>query len=146
MTMQEYLGQGRMLEKRIAYDVEKLKGIRLLALSVSGPNLSGAGVQTSPAGDAPFVRTLERIAEMQERISSEIDTLLSLREQMDRVIRQLPREDYQMLLAYRYMENMTWDEVSDRLLIGRTTAKEWHRAAMAMLTLPEEPIRIRAAS
>lgn len=142
MTVQEYLEQGKMLEHRIRYDLRKLKDLQALAYIVPPPVMEPTGVRAQRAGDAAFVRALARIGETQERVSREIDLLIALREQMDGVIRRLPREDYQLVLVYRYVENLTVAEVCDLLHIGRTTEKEWHRKALSMVSLPDDPIRI----
>ena len=132
MTAEEYLKQGRMLDQRIAYHLRKLEELRASVSSVSSLPLRPDKVQTSPTGDAPFVRALERIEELQERTDREIGMLIALKIQIDGVIRQLDREDYQLMLIYR-----------DLLHAGISTLKRWHRDALDRLVLPENPISVK---
>ena len=143
MTAEEYLKQGRMLDQRIAYHLRKLEELRASVSSVSSLPLRPDKVQTSPTGDAPFVRALERIEELQERTDREIGMLIALKIQIDGVIRQLDREDYQLMLIYRYLEGMTWEEAADLLHAGVSTLKRWHRDALDRLVLPENPICVK---
>ena len=143
MSVDEYLKQGRMLDQRIRYHMRKLEELRAAACAVSAPRPRQDPVQASPTGDAPFVRTLERIEEMEERIDREICLLMELKEQIEDMIRKLDSWEYQLVLIYRYLEGMTWDEVGEKLAAGRTTLKRWHTKALSLLEMPEDPISIK---
>jgi len=142
MKVEEYLKQGHSLDMRIQYNLKKMAEMRLAASDISAPVLSADKVQTSRCGDAPFVKALERIEDLEDRVRKEVDLLVSLKDQIDSVIQQVDNEKYQMLLNYRYIDNMTWDEVSMQLGIGTATAKRWKNKAIAQIKLPEHPIVI----
>ena len=78
MTVREYLSQGYMLEQRIACDMRKAEAARTLAASIPSPRTDGIRVNTSPSGDAPFVRVLERVEEMEAQVAADLDLLLSI--------------------------------------------------------------------
>ena len=65
--------------------------------------------------------------------------------QMEDMIHRLLRTDYQLLLIYRYLEGMTWEEIGDLLHVEKTTAKRWHKTALSLLQMPENPIFIKDA-
>ncbi len=142
MTVQAYLEQGRFLEKEIRYHAMKREELRAAACSVSSPRFDKDRVLSSPAGEALFVRMLERVEEMEQRMDREIALLTELKEQIEGVIRQLDDAGYRLVMLYRYLEGMSWAEIGDRLEIARCTAKRWHAQALLEMTLPENPICI----
>ena len=143
MTIKEYLGQGSHLEQRIFYHARKLDELKAARFRISGPRLTADRVQSSPSGDARFVGTLELIEEMEEQIRREIDTLTALKAQIEDTIRQLLRMDYQLLLFYRYLDGMSWEEIGSLLHVSVTTIYTWHKKALSLLQMPENPICIQ---
>lgn len=143
MTMLEYLRQGSLLEQRIIYLTRKLDDLKASRYSISGTKLQGDRVQTSRDGTARFARTLEQIEEMEERIGREIERLNALREQIEETIHQLLKMEYQLVLTYRYLDNMSWEEIGQLLHAGRSTLGRWHEKAISLLEMPDNPIIIQ---
>ena len=140
MRVETYLSQGRMLNQRINYQLKKLGELKSAACSLPAVTIRKDKVQSSTDGDAPFVRALIRVEEMEERINREIDMLADLKEEIMGVIGQVNSEEIQMVLIYRYLEGMTWEEIGNLFHAGRTTVKRWHRKAIEQIVLPEEQI------
>ena len=140
MRVETYLSQGRMLNQRINYQLKKLGELKNAACSLPAVTIRKDKVQSSTDGDAPFVRALIRVEEMEERINREIDMLADLKEEIMGVIGQVNSEELQMVLIYRYPEGMTWEEIGNLFHAGRTTVKRWHRKAIEQIVLPEEQI------
>jgi len=140
MRVETYLSQGRMLNQRINYQLKKLGELKKAACSLPAVTIRKDKVQSSTDGDAPFVRALIRVEEMEERINREIDMLADLKEEIMGVIGQVNSEELQMVLIYRYLEGMTWEEIGNLFHAGRTTVKRWHRKAIEQIVLPEEQI------
>ena len=143
MNVKEYLKQGRLLDQKINFNLRRLQEMKSGLCSISSPQFKADKVQTSPDGDAPFVKALLRVEEMQEQINQEIDLLVDLRQQIDEVIHSLASENQQMLLLYRYIEGRTWEDIGNLLGVDKSTVKRWHLDALAKLRLPENPILIR---
>jgi DNA-directed RNA polymerase specialized sigma24 family protein len=129
-----------MLDQRINYQLKKLGELKNAACSLPAVTIRKDKVQTSTDGDAPFVRALIRVEEMEERINREIDMLADLKEEIMGVIGQVSSEELQMVLIYRYLEGMPWEEIGNLFHAGRTTVKRWHRKAIEQIVLPEEQI------
>ena len=143
MTAQEYLSQGYRLEEYIASDMQRLEEARDFARSIPSPRADGNRVCTSCAGEAPFVRALEQANAMEEKIKAELDLLLALKEEMERVISAVPGQELRLILTSRYMEHKTFPEIADSLNISRNTARARHGTALSRLALPAHPIDIR---
>ena len=140
MNVQDYLRQGRLLDQRINYDLQRLEEMKTDISGIYSTGITASKVQNSKDGDAPYVKALLRIEELQEQINQEIDMLVNLKTQIDQTIRQLENAEEQMILKYRYLKGMTWDEIGGMLKIGKSTAKRWHEQALAKLKMPEKPI------
>ena len=141
MTAKEYLGQAYRLDQRINSDIEEVARLREMATSINSP-VMGDKVQCSRSGDAPFVRSIEKILLQEERINREIDTLVDLKEQMRDVIEAVPNTDERMVLRYRYVHNLTWEQIGAEMNADARTVRRWHGSALLHVILPENPIKI----
>ena len=141
MTNKEYLRQAYRLDQKINSDIEEVARLREMASSISSPAL-GDKVQTSRNGDAPFVRSIEKILMLEAKINREIDTLVDLKEQMREVIAAVPDTDERMVLRYRYIHNLTWEQIGNELNADARTIRRWHGSALLHVVLPAEPIKI----
>ena len=141
MTNKEYLHQAYRLDHKINSDIEELRRLREMSGSISAP-MMGDRVQSSRPGEAPFVRSVEKIMMLEDKINGEIDTLVDLKEQMRTVIAAVDNTDEQMVLRYRYIHNMTWEEIGDELNADKSTVRRWHGSALAHVMLPKNPINI----
>ena len=143
MKVETYLKQGMLLDQRINYLLKKLGDVREAACNLPSTTVARDKVQASPSGDAPFVRALERVEEMQEQINREIDKLADLRQQIMDVIGQVDGEELRMVLVYRYLEGMTLEKIGDMFCVDKSTIKRWLKIAMEQITLPEDAIIAR---
>jgi len=141
MTAKEYLRQAYRLDHRINSDIAEMERLQEMAGSVGSPGFEEHYNPNRPT-EAPFVRCLEKVWDLEQKINSEIDRLIDLKAQMREVIATASNADEQMVLRYRYIHNMTWEQIGDELNADRTTVYRWHNSALNHVTLPEEPIRI----
>ena len=142
MNKKEYLRQAYLLDKRIKADMDEVVRLRELATSVSSLRYDREYVQTTRSIEAPFVKALIRVMHLEVKINMEITLLISLKEQILDVISKLESVDEQMILRYRYMSNMTWEDIGKELHAGVRTVIRWHGNALEHLVFPENPIRI----
>lgn len=141
MTNKEYFRQAYRLDQKINSDFEEVARLREMAEVISSPVL-GDKVQTSRGGDTRFVRSLEKILWLEEKISREIGVLVDLKSQMRDVIAAVQDTDERMVLRYRYIHNLTWEQIGNELNADARTIRRWHGNALQHVTLPEEPIKI----
>lgn len=141
MTAKEYLHQAYRLDHKINSDIEELQRLREMSTSISSPAF-GERVQTSRNTDAPFVKCLFKIQELEQKIDAEIDLFVDLKKEIRSVIEKVENTDEQMVLRYRYIHNMTWEEIGDELHVDARTARRWHGSGLQTVILPENPIKI----
>lgn len=144
MEIKEYLKQAYLLDKRIQHYLEDIKRLRLMATSVSSPRYDIDRVQTSKNTEAPFVKSLNKIMDLEAKINEKLILFIRLKEQILDMISKLESVDEQLLLTYRYLNNMTWDEIAKELHASRATVLRWHRNALVKLKMPENPIDIKS--
>ena len=125
MTVKEYLRQAYRLDQQISSDLEEVASLREMAISVSSPQLAER-VQTSGNTDAPFVRALEKIMNLEERT----------------VITTVEDTDERMVLKYRYVHNYTWEQIGNVLHADARTVRRWHGKALQHVILPDNSITI----
>ena len=141
MSPEEYLQQAYRLNNRIHSELREIEALRETATSVRVPVL-GDRVQTSRSTDPPFVRTLEKIEELEEKMNAEVKLLIELREQIAGVIDSVADPDKRMTLRYRYINGMTWKEIGYELNVDERTARRWHSAVIKEIVLPADLIMI----
>ena len=141
MTNKEYLRQAYRLDQKINSDIEEVARLREMAGNISSPVL-GDKVQTSRNRDGLFVRNMEKILLLEEKINREIDALVDLKSQMRDVIAAVQDTDERMVLRYRYIHNLTWEQIGNELNADKSTIRRWHGSALADVVLPENPIKI----
>lgn len=142
MTPKKYLKQAYRLDLRISSDVREAEELRDMSQSVSAIQYDRDRVQTTPSQDAPFVKTLDRLWELEKKIAEELNTLSALKQQIRDAIETVPDMDERLVLKCRYVHNMTWDEIGEEMCADRTTVWRWHGNALRHMTMPEDPILI----
>lgn len=141
MTAKEYLKQAYRLDHRIDSDIAEMERLREMACSVGSPGFEEHHNPNRPT-EAPFVRALEKVWRLEEKINAEIDRLVDLKAQIRGVIEAVSDPNERMVLRYRYIHNMTWERIGDELHAGETSIRRWHASALAHVVLPENPIII----
>ena len=143
MDVKTYLSLGIWLDQRINFNLRRLQEMKTGICSLHSPQISMSRIQKSKNGDAPYVESILRVEELQERINRETDILIDIRQQIDETIRTVEYEKYQMLLLYRYIDGLTWEDIGNKLHAGRSTVKRWHNDALKLVRMPDEPMVLR---
>ena len=141
MTKKAYLSQPLTLDHRISYHAERLARMKREAdavYSLWGEHIGSGG------NDAPYVRMMERIQELEAKMTEECALYDRLRAQVEAVIMRLPEEKMQLVLLYHYLEGMSFTQIGERLFMDRGTAFRWAGRGLQRLELPEEPVTIYA--
>lgn len=136
MTVKEYLGQGYRLEHRIKLVQAEIEELREMSTSISSPRF-GERFSGTKSSDAPYVRTLCKITELEERYDKLLFDLLAFKDELLSVINALQDKDERLVLHYRYICNNTWVEIGDKLGWDERTIRRWHNKAIGHLVLPD---------
>lgn len=138
MDSKQYLKQIYRLNELIESDVQELDKLRDLASSISSPQISDMPHSASRNIEAPFVKYVGRIVEMEQKINAEIDRYVDLRTEIRTTINELKNNDEKLLLRYRYILFMTWEEVAEKLNVSMRTVHRIHGSALKNLKVPKK--------
>lgn len=141
MDAKEYLQQIRRLDLRINSHVKERKELMELASNLSSPQFRDK-VMNSSDGDPQFLKRLERVWDLDKKLSDEIDLLVDLRLQVYSVLECLENSNHQLVLRYRYVNGYTLEEIAEMMGSGQRSVYRWHKDGLAQIKLPKNPIVI----
>ena len=136
MTAKEYLNQARHLDALIHCRLREIDYWRDLSSSVSGSRFEEHLNPNRPT-EAPFVRCLEKIDEIQRCVEEKVAYLVELKEEVNAAIDKLEDRDEQLLLRYRYLDNFTWEEISHMLNVSLRSVHRIHSMALQHFSVPD---------
>jgi len=137
MTAKEYLNQARHLDALINCRLREIDYWRDLSSSVSGTRFDGMPHSPNRPTEAPFVRCLEKIDEIQRSMEEKITYLVRLKEEINTAIDKLENRDEQLVLRYRYLDDCTWEEISRMLNVSLRTVHRIHGSALQNFSVPD---------
>ena len=135
MTAKEYLNQARHLDALIHCRLREIDYWRDLSSSVSGSSFEEHHNPNRPT-EAPFVRCLEKIDEIQHSVEEKVAYLICLKEEINKAIDKLDNRDEQLLLRYRYLDNCTWEEIAAMLNVSIRSAHRIHGMGLQHFSVP----------
>lgn len=136
MTAKEYLNQARHLDALINCRLREIDYWRELSSGISGSNFEPRYNPNRPT-EAPFVRCLEKIDEIQRNVEEKVAHLIKLRDEINSRIDMLENREEQVLLRYRYIDGFSWEEISRMLNVSLRTVHRIHGAALQNFIVPD---------
>lgn len=138
MTAKEFLCQAHELEIKIQCLKAEVEEYKDLASSISGSNFDREVVDRTRNTDAPYVRWVLKVYEKEEEIKRMEALLADVKGNILLAIDKLDNSTYRMVLIYRYIRWMTWDEVGQKMYTSRSTLKRLHTQALEQLVISEK--------
>lgn len=111
MKAKEYLQQLKRLDTLINQKIQELGELRAMS-TVGSVDYSKERVQSSPSQDAPFVRVIHKIIELEEEINAEIDKFVDEKHLIINQIQELHNADEINVLYNRYVEFKTFEKIA----------------------------------
>ena len=139
MTKKEWLSQPAALSRRITYLTVQLHNLLLEMDAVSSP---WGEISFVHADEAPYVRKLEKIETVKERIRLAEDLYDRLRAQIEDAVLLLPNENMRLVLLYHYLEGRSFSQIGDILYLNKGSAARCAARAVEALALPPDPIDV----
>jgi DNA-directed RNA polymerase specialized sigma subunit len=136
MTCKEFLSMHQNFDIKIESRIREISHLREMSLRLSAPSFEEK-VSGSQQTDAPFVRLIEKIVDLEREIDSEIDSLVTIREEILSAIEAVEDPRQQAVLNYRYLQNMKWQEIANALFADRTSVYRWHKQALEQIKIPK---------
>lgn len=137
MTAKEYLCQAHELEIKIQCLKAEVEEYKDLASSISGSNFDREVVDRTRNTDAPYVRWVLKVYEKEEEIKRMEALLADVKGNILLAIDKLDNSTYRMVLLYRYIRWMSWDEIAYKMYASSATVRRYHDKALERLIIPE---------
>lgn len=135
MTSKEYLRQAYRLNELIDSDAEELERLRDLSFKIAGGNY-GERVISSGRKEPSFVRYIDEIDEMEQKIHVELCELVLLKRNITQAINRMENREERLVLTYRYLSNKTWEQISSILSVSIRTVHRIHQSALNHFSVP----------
>ena len=129
MTTKEYLKQAYRLDQKINSGIEEVARLREMVVSVTNSGF-GEKVQTSRSTEASFVKSIEKIIALEERINEEIDLYVNLKTKIIEVIHGVEDVDCRSILEKRYLRYMSWENIAAEMAYSESWVLKLHRRAL----------------
>ncbi len=132
MTSQEkkaWLGRYRQLDQRIGQLAEEISLWRSRAQKIT-PSYEG---QPRGGGEDRLQSAVEMILQLEKEADREIDALVALKGEIRRAIRTVEDSTLRLLLEYRYIHGLTWEQVAERMGYDQRWVYRLHGKALNCL-------------
>lgn len=138
MDARTYLSQARLLNNRIRSYENELEYINTIALGPSGPSYGPNKIKQAPSLEAPFVRYIDKIMELEKIIHDEISKLIKLKQDIARTIAEVGDAKLEIILRERYINCRNWEDIAIDLAYSQVYLFKLHQKAMKLIKVPEE--------
>ena len=137
MDAKKYLSQARLLNNRIKSFENELEYINTIALGPSGPSYGPNKIKQQPNLEAPFIRYIDKIIELEKMIHDEIDKLMALKRKIAKTIAEVGDAKLEIILRERYINCRNWEDIAIDLAYIRCISINYQRA-LKLVKVPKE--------
>lgn len=129
MGVKQYLQQVKRLDDIVNAKYEQIEALRLIATKIT-TYPRDVKVQTSPSNDR-LEKIVVKIADLENELNSSIDKLVDLKAEITQRIDEVSNNDYRLLLALRYLNFKTWEQIANEMHYDVRWIHELHKRALA---------------
>lgn len=134
MTIQEkkqYLQQYRNLDDSVTELFEEIKRLRTIGEKIA----PASSLSKENAAQKGETAAAVQISRLEEKMNREIERLVALGESIQKSIDQVPDVTLRLLLKYKYIHGMTWEEVSEKMGYTYRWVLRLHKKALRELAI-----------
>ena len=130
MTSKEFLDRPYHIKKKIRYLELELDRYKTMMNSIPQPSYGSIRVDKTPSTETPNQRGLEKYYETLDKITEKQKELEKVIREIDSAIEKMDIPEYKSILTYKYIEGMTWDEISKKIYVAYSTVRKWHKLSL----------------
>lgn len=130
MDAKKYLQQAYRLNELIEHDQRELERLRTLSVSIASADTTRENVQGGSKAYDKIGEIIVRIDEYAHRINCEIDEFVDIKAEIHSRIMQVQNIDARLILLYRYIEFMRWEDIAVKLGYTRQWVLVLHGRAL----------------
>lgn len=129
-----YLSRYRRLNQRIDRLLEEQSRWREKAMRIT-PVLSP--VPGGGGNGSPIERPMDKVLEIEKEVDREIDEMQIVRKEIRETLNQLEDENLKLLMEYRYIDGLTWEQIAVKMHYGFQWVCKLHGRALNRLKIKE---------
>lgn len=130
MKAKEYLQKLQRLDTIIHQKLKEIDNLKSMSMSVGSFDYSKDKVQISPNNDAPYVKTINKMCDLQDEINREIDQFVDERHKIINQIQGLSDSRYIDILFKHYVEYKKFETISVEIDLSYQYIIELHGHAL----------------
>lgn len=130
MTAKQYLKRAYRCNELLKSNLEELENLRAMSTSIASPDLTKERVSGTPSQEAHFVGAVNKMVDLEKQVDDEMVHLLDLKIDIRDVVNQVEDVKGILVLRYRYLEFMTWENLSDKMGYSMRQIHRIHEAAL----------------
>lgn len=115
MDVKKYLQQAYRLNELIEHDQRELERLQILSVSIAPVDTTRESVQGGTKVYDKIGEILVRIDEYTQKMNCEIDEFVDLKSEIHSKIMQVQNNDARLILLYRYIDFMKWEDIAFKL-------------------------------
>ena len=133
MTVKEYLSRYHKTKVKIELLKQQVEEYIRLANSIPGINFDTIRVDGTKSLKAPFEKWIHKTLDNELLINELERNLPIIKGEIITLIESLENKQYGMVLLHRYIDWMTWSEISKKMYCSISTIKRWHKNALSTI-------------
>ena len=135
MDKKEYLSRYHNLLEQIEKKKRYIDFCEERSYSIAGPIYDDMPKVPNTSNEAPFVRWIFKGIEAKEELEVLEKKAVEIKLEIERAINTVKDEELQMLLTYRYIECLTWEDIGHKLYLSLSSIKRKHLDALDSLII-----------
>lgn len=137
MTPKQYLRQAYRLNELINSHIREVEQLRLLSTSVPSTDFSKERVQGGKLPGDRISNIIAKIVDLEKQINDEIDRFVDLKKEIHDAVDNVKNVNEQLVLRYRYIEFLTWEQISERMNYSIMQVHRIHSNALRNFIIPK---------
>lgn len=130
MKAKEYLQRLEKLDMIIHQKIKEVNDLKSISTCIGSFDYSEERVQTSTNGDAPFVKTIDKICDLQDEINREINYFIDEKHKIINQIYNLSKSKYIDILFKHYVEYKNFETIAVEMVLSYQYVLEVHGYAL----------------
>lgn len=131
LKAKNYLQQIYNMNELIKQCQEELAELRVMSTSIPSMDFSQERVHTSGSkSDAHFAIVVGKIIDKEKFVSDEMCSLLERKFEIRSEIMKLPDVDELIVLKYRYVDLMKWEDICEKMNKSYRTVNRYHNSGL----------------
>lgn len=131
------MSQAAVLGRQIAKLEMNIGFYREAACSTASSSNDEPRVSRTRSTEAPFTKMVHKVLELEEKVDKLKEQCEKLQTEIMGAIENLANEDYKSLLILRYLQDLEWGLICEKLCISKRTVMRWHKDALDEIKVPE---------